>query len=184
MPGGTRIIYRHTVEAFLTRVFARRNLLRGAVLEKLTALGIDPKRPRDVSPEAWWPVVRLAADTIAPGKSEAEAFREVGQEMLRGFEASVIGKSLFLVMRVLGTKRAMLKMADHYRTADNITRVEAKDLGPTEVELRFDVDGGTPFPTYTQGILLEGIRLVGGKAPRVDVRAEGDGALIYRASWA
>lgn len=184
MSSEPKVVYSHTVEAFLSRIFGRRNLLNGKVLAQLTAQGIDVKKPRDVPLEHWWPVVRLAANTIAAGLPEAEAFREVGQEMLRGFEATVVGKSLFLVLRMMGTRRAMLKMADSYRTADNVTKVAVKELAPNRMELRFDVDGGMPYPTYTQGILLEGIRLVGGKTPAVDFTVEPAGVVVYQASWA
>lgn len=183
MAPAPKVVYSHTVVAFLSRIFARRGLLQGPTLQKLAALGIDVKHPRDLPLDTWWKMVRLAADSIAAGSPEAEAFHEVGREMLRGFEATVVGKSLFLVMRVLGTRRAMLKMAEHYRTADSVTEVVTKELSPTSVELRFTVDGGIPFPSYTQGILLEGMRLVGGKLPTVTFEVEPSGVVRYVTRW-
>jgi uncharacterized protein (TIGR02265 family) len=183
MSAAPPVVYSHTVQAVLSRVFARRSLLTGPVVARLAALGVDVKHPRDVPVEAWRPVVRLAAETIAPGQPDEDAFREVGREMMRGFEATALGKAVFLVMRLFGNRRGMLRLAEQYRTADNATRVETRELNPTTIELRFTVEGGIPHPTYNQGILMEALHLLNAKSPRVTWQAEPSGTVVFVVSW-
>lgn len=178
----TRVVYRHTVEALLNQVLKRRGVLSTELLTKLRALGVDPGKPRDVDIDTWWKVLELGAEVLAPGQSRDDAFREVGREMLRGFEASVVGKTSFLVLRLLGTKRGIMKVADSFRTADNVTAVEVQDTGPKSANVRIIVPGGVDVPAYTQGIFLEGLLLLGAKEPRVDFKPDERGG-SFDVSW-
>ncbi|MFZ5438969.1 MAG: DUF2378 family protein [Myxococcota bacterium] len=184
MAAEPRVVFRHTVEAFLSRVFIRRGLLQGAVKAQLLALGVDPAHPRDTPVPRWRQVVKLAADTIAPGQPEADAMREVGREMIRGFEASLVGRSLFIVQRIIGMKRMLETLAHNYRNADNATEVVVRELGPRDMELRFKVAEGIPWPTYTEGIILEAARAIGIRDEvRVGFRVESPSEVTYRVTW-
>ena len=178
-PSSPGVVYRHTVESFLGQVLKRRGVLSTELLAKLRALGVDPVKPGDVDVETWWKVLELSAGVLAPGQSTDDAFREVGREVLRGFESSVVGKTSFLVLRVLGTKRGLMKVADSFRSADNVTTVEVADTGPKNANVRIIVPGGLRYPSYTQGIFLEGLTLLGAKQPRVALKPDGS----FDVSW-
>jgi uncharacterized protein (TIGR02265 family) len=178
------VVYAHTVKALISRVFERRGLLNPITRAELLGLGVDLARPRDLPIALWWKVVGLAARELAPGADGETAYFKVGCEMIRGFEASVLGKTVFLVFRTLGIRRAMMQLADSYRTADTVTHVASRAIGTHQVEVTFRVDGGVPHPAYTRGILLTGLELVGAREPTVSYTVQPDGAMVYLSGWA
>jgi uncharacterized protein (TIGR02265 family) len=180
----SRVVYSHTVEALISRLFERHGLLEGRVLERLRELGVDPQRPRDTPVHVWRQVVRLAAEVVAPGQPEEDALREVGREMIRGFEASLVGRSLFIVVRLMGVRRTLERVAQNYRTADNATQVTTRTISANEMELCFTVEDGIPFPSYTEGILIEGARLGGAKSElKVEYVVQSPNEVTYRVRW-
>lgn len=178
------VIYRHTADAFFKQVLARKGLLTPEFLATLAALGIDPKKPRDVDVATWWKVIEAAARVIAPGQPLDEALREVGREVLRGFEASLVGRTAMMVLRMLGHRRAVTKLAESFKSADNVTTVEVLETTPTRARVRYTVVGGLRFPTYSEGVLVEGLERLGAKSPRVEHAVEPGGAVVYVMTWA
>jgi uncharacterized protein (TIGR02265 family) len=180
-PEPERVVFAHTVKALLSRVFERQSLLTPQVREELAALGVNPAKPRDLAQEQWWKLIDLAARVLAPGAPPEEAYFMVGREMLHGFEATVIGRSLFLVLRMLGTRRAMLRVADHYRTADTVAKLTARGLGPTSVEVT--VENTSPHAAdYRRGVFLTALELVGARHPMVSFVFQ-NGTTVYTTSW-
>lgn len=175
------VVFSHTVRAFIHRVFRARELLTPATRAHFAALGIDADAPKDVPPERWWKLVQYAAE-LQNAESLDLALLELGRDMVRGYQDGVIGTALFLAMRLMGVKRALIRMADHFRTADSITRVETVDEGERQVSVLMTAEGGLPFPTYTQGVLLEGLDRVGAKDPVVSWSRVGEG-VRFRLSW-
>lgn len=164
------VVYNHTVKGFLTHVLERRGLLKPDLVKALAALGVDVKRPADVPIADWWKVLALGRRAVAtPDLSDEAAYELLGGEVVHGFERTFVGGSAFLVLRMLGPRRALKQLTAQYRTADSVTQVESRELSPTHVELDFTVVGGVPWPTYMKGVLLEGMRLVGARDAAVAV---------------
>lgn len=183
-PAKSGVIYRHTAQAFFEQVLARRGLLSKALVDRLRALGVDPAKPRDVELTTWWKVVRLGAEALSPQKPLEEAFRDLGREVLRGYESSLVGKTSFLVLRMMGPRRAVTRLAESFRQSDDFTQVEVRELGPQKTLVRFTVPGGLPYPWYTEGVLLEGLALLGAKSPAVEVQAATGDSTDFIVSWA
>ena len=175
------VIYRHTVEAFVERVLLRRGLLSLEFDRELKALGIDASRPKELNLDAWLKLLKASARRLSPGRSEADALEDVGREMLRGYIDGLVGKALFMVLRLVGPRRAMLRMAENFQTADSITSVTARELTATSVELEFRPSFG--IPTYTSGVLLEAMGLLRAKDPKVEFR-ELTEVTQFSVSWA
>lgn len=179
----TPVIYRHTADAFFKQVLARRGLLTPDFLAKLSALGIDPNKPRDVEMATWWKVMAATAELLAPGASVEDAHREAGREVVRGFEQSLVGKTSFMVLRMLGHRRAFTKLAESFNGADTATKVEVLEATPTGARVRFTIAGGHPQPAYTEGILLEGLEMIGAKGTTVRHQREAAGSVLFELSW-
>lgn len=177
-----RVVYQHTVAAFIERVFVRRGALTPQVEAGLLALGVDARKPTEVPVMAWREVLRFAAHARHATLSEPDAMRELGREMIAGFEDSLVGKSMFLGLRLVGPKRAMLALAQNYRRVDNATRVAAQVLSEQRIALSFEVNEGIPFPTYTEGVLGEGAKLMGFPMD-VEVQVESPTRVTYIVSW-
>ena len=175
------VVFRHTVEAFISRVILRRGLLSLEFDRELKALGLDVSRPVEVSVSTWIAVLRACAKRLNPTGTEAEGLELVGREMLRGYLDGLVGKSLFLLLRMVGTRRALLRMMESYRTADNVTTIKATERGPQCVDLEFNSAFG--IPSYVCGVLLEAMPMVGARDPRVEFRLEPSGATVFTATW-
>ena len=184
------VLYSHTLKAFFDRVVFRRGLFSPgfragfsspAYLSGLKALGVDPTRPRDVDMATWVGILELTAKTLAGDLPRDQALFQVGQEFIRGFESSVVGKALFLTLRMLGPRRFVLQVAEGFRTADSIMKPKTRELDAHQIEIEFHTAGGVP--TYIQGVLTEAARLVGIAGMAVAFREEPDGRAIYLVSW-
>jgi uncharacterized protein (TIGR02265 family) len=173
---GEGVIFRHTVEAFLGRVVQRKNLLSAVELREL---GLE--RARDVDLVTWVKLVKSVAKRMSPGKSEEKALEDVGREMVRGFADGMVGRGLFLVLRLLGPKKALGRMMDNYRTADSMTVIKVTDRGPSEMELEFNSVGG--MPTYVAGVLHESLSMLQVAEARVDLLPSSLTATRFLVTW-
>jgi len=148
------VIFRHTVEAFFSEVVDRLHLFTH---DELRAQDLWP--PRDVDIFAWVTLLRTTAARLRPDAPVDDALEEVGREMVRGFAESLTGRSLFGLLRMLGPRRAMLRLAENYRTADSVTEVVTTQVSPTHMRLAYSDTGGVP--TYMKGVLAESLERIG-----------------------
>lgn len=175
------VIYRHTVEAFIQRVLLRRGLLSLEFDRELKALGVDASRPSEASLNVWIAMLKATAKRLSPGRAELDGLEDVGREMLRGYVDGLVGKALFMVLRLSGPRRAMLRTMENYRTADSVTTVKATELGAASIDLEFSSSFGVP--TYVRGLLSETLVLLKVREPRVEFRDLATGATVFNVSW-
>lgn len=163
------VVFSHTVKGFVQHVLERRKLLSPEVIERLARHGVDVKRPKDVAIAEWWKALDYARGLVAAERTDDEGWEFLGGEVVRGFADTLVGRSAFLVLKVMGPRRALRQLTEQYRGADSVTKVDSRELTPTSVELIYTVVGGIQHPTYIRGVLLVGMQLVGAKAPQVDI---------------
>jgi uncharacterized protein (TIGR02265 family) len=175
------VVFRHTVEAFIDRVILRRGLLSLEFDKELKALGLDVSRPVELSVTVWISVLRACARRLLPAGTEAEGLELVGREMLRGYLEGLVGKSLFMLLRMLGPRRALLRIMESYRTADNVTTIKATERAPNCVDLEFN--NAFEVPTYVRGLVLEAMPMLGAREPKVEFRLLPSGVTVFTASW-
>lgn len=177
------VVFSHTVKALLENVLAQRDLLSEQVLARIAALGVDVKRPADVDPATWWKLVQLTAEALHPGAPLTEAMEQVGRAVVAGFSATLLGKSAFMVLKLLGPRRGLGQLTTQFRLADSVTTITSRVASATQVELQYQVRGGVPFPTYIQGMLLEGMERVGARLATVRVTRLGEESLQVLVRW-
>jgi uncharacterized protein (TIGR02265 family) len=175
------VIYSHAVKSFLEHVVVRRGLLDADLRRDLTALGLDLAKPRDVNLDTWVKALHLVAAKILPGATREAALEEVGREMFRGYVTSVVGRAMLLVLKLQGPRRSLLAIASNYSTADNVTKVATRELGPKEIELTFNQSGGVP--TYVRGLILEAMATVGATGCRADFTTRPNGDEVFVVRW-
>lgn len=180
MPEG--VIYRHSVEALVQRVLLRRGLLSLELDRELKALGVDASRPAEVKLDAWIQVLRVVARRLSPQLDEAAALEALGREQFIGYAEGLVGKALVMVLRLIGPRRTLLRMKENYETADNVTRVTTRELGPSSMELEFNSDFGVP--TFIQGVVSEALGLLRARDAKVSFRKLDTGATVFSVSWA
>lgn len=175
------VIYKHTIEAFIQHVVLRRGLLSIEFDRELRGLGLDVSRPREVSLATWEALLKATAKRAYPKLAEDDALEEVGREVMRGFAAGFVGKGLLMVLRMLGPRRALLRMMENFRTADSVTTMKAVELSPTCIEL--DTRPVTDVPTYVCGLLSEIMVLLAAREPKVEHRIEGKESRVFKVTW-
>lgn len=169
------VVYRHTVEAFLGQVARRRSLFTH---DELIALHAAP--PRDLDIERWVALVRAAAAKLRPGAAADEALEETGREMVRGYREGLVGRSVFLVARLVGPRGMLLRLPETYRTADDVMNLTATARGPREVLLHCASVFG--IPTYVRGVLSETMTVMGVRHS-VSFSMAADGSTDFVVTW-
>lgn len=175
------VVYRHAVEAFVQHIIVRHHLLTAEFAKEMLAIGIDLYKPRDAQADAWIVLLRKTSAKLSPGASEADAMERIGHEMLRGLFETLVGKGLLMVMKLLGPKRALLRIAESYKTSDNITQVTTTEVGPTHVKLSFNTVGGCQ--TYVRGLLSEAMVTMNVKQSDITFSERVDGGTDYDVKW-
>ncbi|MFT3712907.1 MAG: DUF2378 family protein [Archangium sp.] len=170
------VIYRHSVEALLDHVVRRRRLLTGA---ELRDLGLE--KPRDLDKDTWERLLRTCARKLKPDGTEDEGLELLGAAMLEGYAAGFVGRSLFLVLKLMGPRRALLRMAENFKTADNITEVTATAHAEKHVEMVFNDIGN--MPTYMRGLLSTAMTMLGAPKHEVTFAVLPNGHTKFDAKW-
>ena len=75
-----------------------------------------------------------------------------------------------MLLRLLGPRRALLRMKENFNTGDTVTTVKTK-------ELTFGM------PTYAKGLLLDALTQLKARDPKVEFRMLGAEQTVYTASW-
>lgn len=164
------------MEAFLTQVVLRHQVMSVAELREKQ---LD--KPRDVDRDTWEWLLREVARRKAGTGPLAAGLEWVGREMMKGYVQGLVGKGVFMVARMLGPKRALLRMADNFSTGDDMTKVYASAKGDQHVELLFNDLGG--MPTYIVGILSEALGQLGVTKHTVEFEERADGYTRFDVKW-
>lgn len=175
------VVYRHAVESFLAHVVKRNGLLTQDFVAELASIGFDANKPRDTEAAVWISLLRKTAKRLSPEATENEALERIGREMLRGLFETLVGRGMLMVMKLLGPRKALLQIAESYKTSDNITKVTTYELSPTHVKLSFNSVGGVP--TYVRGLLLEAIDVLKVKNGVITFLERADGGTDFEVKW-
>lgn len=175
------VVFRHAVESFLQHVVTRNRLLTPEFRAELAGIGFDVDKPRDTEAMVWVSMLRLTATRLAPDVPEGEALERVGHEMLRGLFETLIGRGMLMVMKLMGPKKALLRVAESYKMSDTITKVDTQELGPTHVKLSFNSVGGVP--TYVRGLLQEAMTTLNVKNGAITYLERADGGADFDVKW-
>jgi uncharacterized protein (TIGR02265 family) len=180
MAGG--VIYSHAVKAFIDHARRRAVLPEAALTQHFTEQGIDPRRPKNVSYDAWLATLRGIARETAGTRTLEESLQALGELTFEGYVESIVGRAMLLAMRLRGAERSLMRLASSYATADTVTRVSSRRLGPNHLELDFE-QGVHEVPTFVRGILLASLRMLGVEAPRLDYVAGPGERVVFTARW-
>lgn len=170
------VIFRHTVEA-LVSIAEKRHALSP---DQLRALNVYP--PRDVPVEVWSPAVLAISAALLPNATPGEQLENSGRVIVRSFAEGLVGRGLLMVVRMLGRKRALLRMSENFRSADSVMNVTAEDRGDTWVRLRFGAAHG--LERHMLGIIDETLRMMAQPEPwTITGEAFGVGGYLLDVKW-
>ncbi len=128
------VLFSNTLEA-LAKAFGPR--LTPQVLASLKELGIDlgalmPAYPLYQGEEA----VKLIARSLYPDLGPQQSWERMGQEWLRAYLQTLLGRAALAFGRTVGFRRALERMPRNFKTASNYLSCVAVVHGQTDVELR------------------------------------------------
>lgn len=172
----TDVVSSQLVDGLFRYALARR--MTPALRSRLAAAGldVDAKAPDAVPRHDFAAWLKLTVESLFSGVSEADAYRQLGRDLVRGYSMTLMGSAVIAVSRVIGPRRTLERMA---RSGANIAGA---------YRARLDVHNDTRFefwvselqlpPTFMAGVLLETATLAGGRTVNAEpVRAESGGWL-------
>ncbi|MGA9524411.1 MAG: DUF2378 family protein [Myxococcaceae bacterium] len=161
--------------------------LRGKVTPELQSrlrnAGLDLFRPLEPAyPRAAWnQFIRITAETLWPEDPPERAYHALGRQLLIGYSATLIGKALAGILRLIGPRRTLDRMTHNFRSGGNYNVIRVTHEGPREALLWMN----EPYlhPSYVAGILDAALELAG--APQIDIQvhARDPEGCTYRIRW-
>jgi uncharacterized protein (TIGR02265 family) len=178
-----RLVFSTSVEALVVRGVGDR--MTPALKAELRGLGFNLDKPLlpAYPSDDWQKAVDAIARSLHPELTMGEAQRKLGESTVYGFEQTVLGKAMVALSRIIGPRRALHRFPMMSRSSNNFSRMEARELAPSDFELVCDPYVG--WPEYVQGCIRAVIDVCGGKDPRVDLVSHSPEIeqVVLRASW-
>lgn len=178
-----QLVFGTTLEGLYQR--GLKGKLPPTLVAHLAGMGLDvtkpllPAYPRALVNAA----IAHTAKTLYPGVPMTDAMYRVGQHVTSGLRATTIGSATLAVVRLIGPRRTMQRLARTFRSTNNYMNVALRELTPSAFEL--DLEPSNEYPSYMQAVMEDMLTIAGATELRVVV-AEHDKVkerCTYRISW-
>jgi uncharacterized protein (TIGR02265 family) len=159
------VVFTQTVEGLFR---ALGGLLDEPAKAKFRALGVDPdQRLMPAYPLALWvQMVELAAEIHAPQAPFEQAVEQLGRRFVNGYAQTLVGKALFTMMRILGPRRTLERMAKNFSTGANYAKTSLQETSVGVFELSLN---RVTWPPWYCGMISAGLEAAGAKKVSVEV---------------
>ncbi len=176
-----RVVFRAVVESLFFRALKGR--VTPALKDRLRREGIDldQKLAAGYPAEVWSRCMDAAAELVYPELARKDAHWRLGEDLIRGYAESTLGRALFTLSKLAGPMRTIARMEGNFRHGNNYVKTSFVELSPTSAELWLSDVRGQPW--VNGGILAEGGRRVGAKNIRVEILETTGSGCTYRVSW-
>jgi uncharacterized protein (TIGR02265 family) len=176
----TRLIYAPTFEGLF--ILSAKGRFTPQARDRLRAAGLDIDKPLlpGYPASVFTATVNIAAEELFPGVPLREAIRRTGELSLEGYANTLTGRGLFGLLRVLGTRRSMLRLARNMGGGTNFLKASAVALGPTD--FRAEINDVTELPTFYQGVLFRAASLLGTQV-ELTIEPFPEPGCAYRMRW-
>lgn len=176
-----QVVFAHSVEGLFVRALG--GDVPADLSEQLRGLGIDlSKKLLPAYPVTLWNhVLEATAQTIYPGEPFDQAGRKLGERMMEGYRATLVGQALLALAKIIGPRRALLRSRQNWRSGNNYSEVQVEELAPTDFRLGFNESGISRW--VTQGLLQAGLTFAGAKECTVAVVSFTQTDAVYRITW-
>jgi uncharacterized protein (TIGR02265 family) len=174
------LVFSHTVEALFVRAIGSR--LTPQIRERLKAAGLDLERIRPAYLLSDYDTfMEIAAEEVFAGMPTPDAFRKIGELIVKGYQQTVIGRALFGVLRLLSARRFLDRMTHSLRSGNNYMKTRFTEVGPNRFEVWLNEAGR--HPEGPQGLIAEALRAAGHRGVVVEIKHFDGHACTYRISW-
>ncbi|WP_255442408.1 DUF2378 family protein [Corallococcus sp. Z5C101001] len=181
VPLGERQVYVQVVEGLLQH--GLRGQLSPRLRERLRQAGVDLDRPLlPLYPVPLWArCLHIVIEEVYPGLPRTEAFSRLAHAHVEGYGATLLGRAVMGVMRVLGPTHVVRRLPEVLRGTDNYTEVTLTERGPAHYEL--ELNSVMDAPGYTEALFEALLGAGGAKAPRATKLHEGEGRTVLSLTW-
>ncbi|HZN94886.1 MAG TPA: DUF2378 family protein [Myxococcales bacterium] len=130
---------------------------------RLRELGLDldqklrPTYPR----EQWTRFLEVTVAELFPGQTREEGFRLLGEKAVNGIGYTRIGKALVSLAKLMGPRRAMLRLPQVFTSMNNYMRLDLEEMEPSH--FRVHINDAYGHPAYAQGALQAAMSLADAK---------------------
>jgi uncharacterized protein (TIGR02265 family) len=176
-----RLVFDHAVEGLFLRGLAGRMTPR--LQERLRLAGVDLEHPLMPAypSDTWEACLTVAARELYPDSPESESWQLLGERMVEGYQETVLGGSMFALLKALGPRRMLARAQQSFRSGNNYTEARLKDVAPTVMEMwRNDTH---LMRYFAQGMVLAALRASGVQESTVDILHTDEQGTTYRISW-
>ena len=177
--GESRIIFKHCAEALLNGLGSD---LTPQLKEKLSKFGLAPDRelPPAFDAEQWTQILKVVAESLQPNDPPA-AHHQIGERITDAYLDNFIGRALKPVIKLIGIRRAMGRMRQNFRVANNYSEAEATEVEPGHMRLHVNETGMMAY--FYRGILARGLLICDPKNLRVEIASEDPTGVVFSVRW-
>lgn len=181
MSSDPRVIFKHCGEALIRSLEPR---LTPEFTDQLVRVGLDPRPGATLPPafefEKWLQILAVVAKHLSPDDLPA-AHHRIGEMITDAYLENFIGKALKPVISLIGMRRALGRMRQNFRVANNYSEATVTDVAPGEVLLRVNETGLMAY--FYRGILARGLLLTSPKDLSVEIHEVSSDGVTYLVRW-
>jgi len=178
-----QLVFGPTLEGLFLR--GLKGKLSPTLVSQLRGMGLDLERPllpaysRKVVNEC----VLLTAKTLYPDRPLSDAFYLVGKHVTPGLRTTALGSATLTMVRLVGPKRTLGRLARTFRSTNNYMQVTLRELAGSTFEL--DLEPSNEFPSYMQAVIEDMLEVAGATNLVVDVvlHDKPRAFCTYRITW-
>lgn len=174
-----RVVFGPSVEALL-RAFGPP--WKPGALEALRKLGLDPEKPVQAAYplETYMQLMETLSRIEFPELDGEARYLQLGHAFIRGFERTFIGRAQLGLLRLIGPRRTLARLTRSFRTANNYSEANLRELAPNRFEVSFAF---VQHVGFYQGVLEAGLREVGAKDLVVSLASRVGLSATYQMRW-
>jgi len=177
----TRLIFSSAVQG-LFHIALRGRLsesARGSLRE--AGVDLDGDLPPAYPITTWLRCLDIARKDVWPDLPPDESWRLLGQAVLEGSMATMVGRVMAAAARALGPRMSLGQLDRGFRASNNFQSSRLTERAPTAYELWINDIVGRP--AYYVGVLEVALKTMGARAPRVSVLRREDPACVFFLEW-
>lgn len=175
----SRVVFKHCGEALIRSIEPK---LNPELREKLDQAGLPTTRelPPGFEYQQWERILSVVGESLMPGDPGA-AHHAIGEWITDAYLENFIGRALKPVIKLIGMNRALGRMRQNFRVANNYSEVTVSEKGPGHVQLHVNEKGLMAY--FYRGILDRGLRICDPRDLVVRIASEDESGVVYDVTW-